>query len=186
MKILIIGGTGLISTAITRVLQERGQEVIHYNRGRADSQLAEMPATILGDRKDFAAFEAQMADAAPFDCVIDMIGFLPAEVESAVRVLSPPMLSTPRCPPRPSGCAKISSITTFLTTARPPRTRASATQSTGRLACAVSSPGWTPRGGSQGATNPPSINRFWMGGGMGWRLYRQVWQLSRNEGSGID
>lgn len=85
MKILIIGGTGLISTAITRVLQERGQEVVHYNRGRADSHLAETPPTILGDRKDYPVFEAQMAEAGPFDCVIDMIGFLPAEVESAVR-----------------------------------------------------------------------------------------------------
>ena len=87
MKILIIGGTGLLSTAITRVLQERGQEVIHYNRGRADSQLAETPQTILGDRKEYSAFEAQMAAAGPFDCVIDMIGFLPGEVESAVRAL---------------------------------------------------------------------------------------------------
>lgn len=85
MKILIIGGTGLISTAITRFLQQRGDEVIHYNRGQANSQLAATPATLHGDRKDFAAFEAQMAEAGFFDCVIDMIGFVPAEVESDVR-----------------------------------------------------------------------------------------------------
>ena len=85
MKVLIIGGTGLISTAITRALQERGEEVIHYNRGQADSQLTETPPTIVGNRKEYAAFEVQMAAAGPFDCVIDMIGFLPEEVESAVR-----------------------------------------------------------------------------------------------------
>lgn len=85
MAILILGGTGLISTAITRILQERGEEVIHYNRGRADSQLAVTPPTIAGDRKDFTTFEQQMAEAGHFDCVIDMIGFLPEEVESAVR-----------------------------------------------------------------------------------------------------
>ncbi len=85
MKILIIGGTGLISTAITRILQERGEEVIHYNRGKANSQLATAPATIHGDRKAYAAFEAQMAEAGYFDCVIDMIGFVPEEVESDVR-----------------------------------------------------------------------------------------------------
>ncbi len=85
MKFLIIGGTGLISTATTRILQERGEEVVHYNRGRADSQLAVTPPTIVGNRKEFAAFERQMAEAGPFDCVIDMIGFLPEEVESAVR-----------------------------------------------------------------------------------------------------
>jgi len=85
MKVLIIGGTGLISTAITRYLQEREVEVIHYNRGQTDTQLRITPPTIIGDRKDFTAFEAQMADAGPFDCVIDMIGFLPDELESAVR-----------------------------------------------------------------------------------------------------
>jgi nucleoside-diphosphate-sugar epimerase len=83
MKILIIGGTGLISTAITRELQARGEEVIHYNRGQADAQVA-IP-TIHGDRKEFAAFEAQMAEAGPFDCVIDMVCFQPQEAESAVR-----------------------------------------------------------------------------------------------------
>ncbi|MBX2999927.1 MAG: NAD-dependent epimerase/dehydratase family protein [Caldilineaceae bacterium] len=85
MKILIIGGTGLISTAITRVLQQRGADVIHYNRGAADSQLAVAPPTIHGDRKEFAAFEGQMAEAGRFDCVIDMICFRPEEAESAVR-----------------------------------------------------------------------------------------------------
>lgn len=85
MNVLIIGGTGLISTAITRCLQEMGAAVTHYNRGRADSQLADAPATLHGDRQDFAAFEAQMAGVGPFDCVIDMVCFTPEEAESAVR-----------------------------------------------------------------------------------------------------
>jgi nucleoside-diphosphate-sugar epimerase len=91
MRILIIGGTGLISTAITRELQARGEEVIHYNRGQANSQLATPPPTIYGDRKDYAAFEAQIAEfiaaSGPLDCVIEMIGFVPEEVASAVRAL---------------------------------------------------------------------------------------------------
>ena len=33
MKVLIIGGTGLISTAIVNQLVERGDEVTVYNRG---------------------------------------------------------------------------------------------------------------------------------------------------------
>jgi len=32
MKVLIVGGTGLISTAITRSLVERGDDVTIYNR----------------------------------------------------------------------------------------------------------------------------------------------------------
>ena len=85
MNVLIVGGTGLISTAITRSLQETGADVTHYNRGQAPSQLHDAPHTLRGDRQDFAAFEAQMADAGPFDCVIDMVCFTPEEAESAVR-----------------------------------------------------------------------------------------------------
>ena len=35
MRVLIIGGTGIISTGITRLLVERGDEVVLYNRGTA-------------------------------------------------------------------------------------------------------------------------------------------------------
>ena len=84
MKILIIGGTGLISTAITRFLVERGDDVTLYNRGQREVRT---PPTkmIYGDRRDYAAFERQMAAAGTFDCVIDMICFLPEEAESDVR-----------------------------------------------------------------------------------------------------
>ncbi len=87
MNILIIGGTGLISTATTRELLARGDAVTHYNRGqRGDAP--EGVTTIMGDRRDFADFEARMRGAGPFDCVIDMIGFLPDEAESAVRAFA--------------------------------------------------------------------------------------------------
>jgi nucleoside-diphosphate-sugar epimerase len=85
MKILIVGGTGLISTAITRQLLDRGDEVIHYNRGQSESRVGvEVPA-IIGDRKNFASFEAQIRDVSRFDCVIDMICYTPDEAESLVR-----------------------------------------------------------------------------------------------------
>ncbi len=85
MQVLIIGGTGNISTAITRCLVERGDDVTLYNRGQTEVQIAGEYDTILGDRYDHAEFEAQMAEAGPFDCVIDMIGYSPEDVESAVR-----------------------------------------------------------------------------------------------------
>ena len=85
MKVLIIGGTGLISTAITRFLVERGDDVTIYNRGKQKAEIPETVRRILGDRKDYEAFEAQIVDAGTFDCVIDMIGFIPEETESAVR-----------------------------------------------------------------------------------------------------
>lgn len=85
MQVLIIGGSGLISTGITEQLQARGDAVTWYNRGQRTAYLAETPPTVHGDRTDFARFEAQMAEAGPWDCVIDMACFRPEEAESAVR-----------------------------------------------------------------------------------------------------
>ena len=88
MRTLIIGGTGLISTAITRLLVERGDEVTVYNRGQREAPVPAGVKRILGDRKSYASFERQMAEAGPFDCVIDMVCFLPEEAESDVRAFS--------------------------------------------------------------------------------------------------
>ena len=88
MRLLIIGGTGLISTGITRLLVERGDEVVLYNRGRRTSQIEGAYETIIGDRKDFTVFEKQIEEAGHFDCVIDMFCFIPAEAESAVRAFT--------------------------------------------------------------------------------------------------
>ena len=85
MRVLIIGGTGLISTAITRVLIGRGDDVTLYNRGQTKADIPERYNTITGNRKDYTAFEAQMTEAGNFDAVIDMIGFVPADIESAIR-----------------------------------------------------------------------------------------------------
>ena len=76
---------GLISTAITCFLVERGDDVTLYNRGQTEADIPEGYDTITGNRKDYAAFEAQMAEAGNFDAVIDMIGFVPADIESAIR-----------------------------------------------------------------------------------------------------
>ncbi len=85
MRILIIGGTGLISTAITQALVQRGEEVVLYNRGRSEYPTPTGVRTLTGDRTDYPRFEAQMREAGLFDCVIDMVGYAPEDEESAVR-----------------------------------------------------------------------------------------------------
>ena len=86
MKVLIIGGTGVISTSITRLLLERGDDVTHYNRGVSpDLNSNSQVKRITGDRTDYATFEKQMLEAGYFDCVMDMICFEPEEAESDVR-----------------------------------------------------------------------------------------------------
>lgn len=85
MNVLILGGTGLISTAISQQLIDAGHTLTLYNRGDTQSRLSGDYRHIQGDRNDFTAFEAQMADAGTFDCVIDMICFTPNQAESDIR-----------------------------------------------------------------------------------------------------
>lgn len=85
MKVLIIGGTGLISTGIVQALRERGAAITVFNRGRTDDRLGDGVRHLVGDRQDFPAFEAAMAAAGSWDVVIDMICFRPEEAASAVR-----------------------------------------------------------------------------------------------------
>ncbi len=87
MKILVIGGTGNISTAATRELIARGDEVILYNRGQTGVDFQGSYRLIQGDRKDFPRFEEQVAAAGPYDCVIDMICFMPEEAKSLLRAV---------------------------------------------------------------------------------------------------
>lgn len=83
MKVLIIGGTGNISTAITRYLIEQGQNDIYlYNRGNIP---VEGTTTSFGDRKDYNDFEIKVAKLGEFDTVIDMICYEPNEARSDVR-----------------------------------------------------------------------------------------------------
>jgi nucleoside-diphosphate-sugar epimerase len=73
MRIVIVGGTGNISTSMVELLLAQGHEVTCFNRG----QRAEVPPgahLIQGDRKDRAAFEATM-QREQFDVAIDMICF---------------------------------------------------------------------------------------------------------------
>lgn len=89
MKILIVGGTGLISTAITHLLWERGaHEITLFNRGHTLPRIPHGIKTIIGDRTNFADFEGHFEAAGPFDCVIDMCCYLPDEAESVVHAFS--------------------------------------------------------------------------------------------------
>lgn len=84
MNLLIIGGTGLISTALTRQLAVNGHRVTVFNRGKRDVPLPADVANIVGDRYDPGAFVPAMRAAGEFDCVIDMITYTPQDAESLV------------------------------------------------------------------------------------------------------
>lgn len=87
MRILLIGGTGLISSAIARRFLEQGDHVVLFNRGAAAAPGLERAKRILGDRYDRTRFPEQIRAAGTFDCVIDMICYEPADAESLVAAI---------------------------------------------------------------------------------------------------
>ena len=74
MRVLILGGTGLISTPIVEQLIHSDHTPILINRGQTPNRLSTQVETIHVDRNDHKAFETAIADIQP-DAVIDMLTF---------------------------------------------------------------------------------------------------------------
>src|SRR5258708_32121588 len=87
MKVLLIGGTGLISTAIVDQLVERGDDVTVFNRGVTEWRIPKNVKVIHGDRWKAEEFENQMKPLS-FDGVIDMVAFAPENAESILRAFT--------------------------------------------------------------------------------------------------
>lgn len=86
MKALFIGGTGTISTAITkRLAQMKEWEVYLINRGNRNDVLPENVKTIVVDVNDEAAVAEKIKDM-EFDTVCDFIGFVPEQLERDYRL----------------------------------------------------------------------------------------------------
>jgi nucleoside-diphosphate-sugar epimerase len=84
MRVLVIGGTGLISTGIVKHLVARGIEVTVFNRSQREDTLPPQVTRLAGDRNQFGDFEGRFSSSR-YDVVIDMICFGPEQAESAVR-----------------------------------------------------------------------------------------------------
>ena len=84
MKVFIIGGTGLISTAINEQLVARGDEVVLFNRGKSKLRGPKPAKIILGDRNDEAALTAAIRAEKP-DALIDMMAFAPEQAQALLR-----------------------------------------------------------------------------------------------------
>ena len=85
MKILLIGGTGTISMAITRLLAKQGHDLFLLNRGGRSSELSDGVKVINGDiskENDII----QKLEGHKFDCVGEFIGFVPEQAERDYRL----------------------------------------------------------------------------------------------------
>ena len=85
-KALFIGGTGTISTAITRKVAKDGEwELWLLNRGSRPDVLPKEVKTIQADINDEADV-ARKLEGTEWDCVCDFIGFVPEQVERDWRL----------------------------------------------------------------------------------------------------
>ena len=85
MKILMIGGTGTISSAITRQLAESNNELWLLNRGSRKNEVPANVRQVIVDIDDTAKVLQLLGDE-QFDAVCEFIGFLPSQVERDIRL----------------------------------------------------------------------------------------------------
>jgi nucleoside-diphosphate-sugar epimerase len=87
MKVLFIGGTGLISQAVSKLAVERGIELFLFNRGQREEFAPDGAKVIRGDfRNQTEAAEA--LEGYEFDAVVNWIAFTPDHVQSDIDLFA--------------------------------------------------------------------------------------------------
>src|SRR3712207_4631260 len=81
MKVLIIGGTGQISTALTHLLASEGYTVTIFNRAQRSVPLPASVEIVVGDRNDRDEFR-RLLGGSEYDVVFDFICWGPADAAS--------------------------------------------------------------------------------------------------------
>lgn len=85
MKILLVGGTGTISMAITRILAKENHEVYLLNRGSRSEELPDNVTVLKCDINDEADVN-KVIDGMKFDAVGEFIGFTVDQIRRDVRL----------------------------------------------------------------------------------------------------
>jgi len=85
VKILFIGGTGIISTACTALAAQRGMDVTLVTRGQKSAQqLPRGVRSLVANINDPAIGEKLKSES--FDAVVDWIAYTPADIERDLRL----------------------------------------------------------------------------------------------------
>ena len=85
LKVLFVGGSGVISPASVALAKERGYEVSVLNRGNHPELLPEGVESIIADYKDEAACEKAL-EGKRFDVVADFRVFTADDMKKAIRL----------------------------------------------------------------------------------------------------
>lgn len=87
MKILFIGGTGIISTACATRAIEKGIDLTLLNRGKSVRPTAEGAKIITADIHDPASLRSALAGK-DFDVVVDWIAYTPQDVQKDIDLFT--------------------------------------------------------------------------------------------------
>lgn len=87
MKVLFIGGTGIISTACATRAIEKGVDLTLLNRGKSSRPTAEGAITFTADIHDPASMRSVLAGR-EFDVVVDWIAYTPQDVQKNIDLFS--------------------------------------------------------------------------------------------------
>ncbi len=86
MKVLFIGGTGVISSACSALAVERGIDLYILNRGKSDLRPASPDAHLLhADIRQPKSVAAVLGDMT-FDAVVDWVAFTPEHIETDLNL----------------------------------------------------------------------------------------------------
>jgi nucleoside-diphosphate-sugar epimerase len=85
MKVLFIGGTGIISSACSQLAVERGIELYLLNRGESKRPSPEGAHILRGDIRDVESAKSVLQGIA-FDAVVDWIAFRPDQVQRDIEL----------------------------------------------------------------------------------------------------
>ncbi|MFH1371519.1 MAG: SDR family oxidoreductase [Planctomycetota bacterium] len=81
MKVLFIGGTGIISSGVSKLAVEKGIELYLFNRGQHSEFVPKGAKVIKGDTKDKSALKGKT-----FDVVVDWLAYVPKDVETDIEL----------------------------------------------------------------------------------------------------
>lgn len=88
MNVLFIGGTGIISSAVSRLAVEQGANLYLLNRGKTTQRPVPEGATLLnGDIRDPNSVRAAL-DGKTFDVITDWIAFTPEHIQTDLELFS--------------------------------------------------------------------------------------------------
>jgi len=85
MKVLFIGGTGIISSACSQLAVERGLELYLLSRGQSARPVPQGARVLQGNIRDRASAAAALGDLT-FDAVVDWVAFTPEHIEADLEL----------------------------------------------------------------------------------------------------